>query len=155
MYPKASAGLVRSIAVDEAWRGCGLGTRLTEWVLQRAESLGLTQLYLFTMAAREFFARFSFAEVTLDDFPAGGAQVGPVPRRAALPLGGARGDEAQCAGLTASPPHCTIRPALEGMLMLSQPNSLIGPRSLLRPIAVGGGLGAVGGMSVPCGGPEH
>lgn len=63
------AGLVRSIAVEEAWRGRGLGRRLTERVLARAASLGLRRLCLFTMGAPNFFARFGFREVTLGDFP--------------------------------------------------------------------------------------
>lgn len=69
-YPEASAGLMRSIAVEDKLRGTALGTRLTEWVLERAASLGLARLYLFTMAAPDFFARFAFQQVALDDFPA-------------------------------------------------------------------------------------
>ena len=68
-YPEPSAGLVRSIAVDEGWRGHALGTRLTDWVLERAMSLALTQLLLFTVNARDFYLRFGFEDASLDDFP--------------------------------------------------------------------------------------
>jgi len=68
LEPYGHTGLLRSIAVNEAWRGRRLGARLTEWVFERARSLGIERLYLFTMGAREFFARFGFEEVTLDDF---------------------------------------------------------------------------------------
>jgi amino-acid N-acetyltransferase len=60
---------VRSIAVDEAWRGRGLGDQVTRWVLEHAATLGIERLFLFTMSAPEFFARYGFADVTLDDFP--------------------------------------------------------------------------------------
>jgi amino-acid N-acetyltransferase len=78
-----TSGLVRSIAVDEAWRGRGLGDQVTRWVLDRATALGIERLLLFTMSAPEFFARYGFADVTLDDFPAEArrsAQYGAVQR---------------------------------------------------------------------------
>jgi N-acetylglutamate synthase-like GNAT family acetyltransferase len=68
-YPAAPAALVRSMAVDEPLRGSGLGSEILHWVMERAQSLGLTQLYLFTMLASDFYARFGFETVTLNDFP--------------------------------------------------------------------------------------
>src|SRR3990172_7612428 len=46
-YPNASAGLVRSMAVEERLRGTRLGARILEWVSARATSRGITQLFLF------------------------------------------------------------------------------------------------------------
>jgi amino-acid N-acetyltransferase len=68
-YPAAHAALVRSMAVDESLRGSGLGTRILEWVMNRAAEQGLTQLYLFTMDAHDFYLRFGFVDSTLADIP--------------------------------------------------------------------------------------
>jgi amino-acid N-acetyltransferase len=77
------SGLVRSIAVDNAWQGRGLGDQVTRWVLERAAALGIERLLLFTMTAPDFFARFGFTDVTLDAFPVEArrsAQYGAVQR---------------------------------------------------------------------------
>lgn len=82
-YPKASACLIRSMAVDASLHGQGLGSRIMDWVIARAASLALRQLYLFTVNAREFYVRFGFEDATLDDFPEAArhsAQYGAVKR---------------------------------------------------------------------------
>jgi amino-acid N-acetyltransferase len=68
-YPAGETALVRSMAVDESLRGGGLGTRILEWVMERAASEGLTQLYLFTMDAHDFYLKFGWVDATLDDVP--------------------------------------------------------------------------------------
>lgn len=68
-YPGSDAGLVRSMAVEEALRGTGVGARILQWVLDRARTHGLTQVFLFTMDAAPFYARFGFRDATLDEFP--------------------------------------------------------------------------------------
>lgn len=68
-YAGCDAGLVRSMVVEVALRGTGVGARILEWVLERAHTLGLTQLFLFTMDAGPFYARFGFRDATLDEFP--------------------------------------------------------------------------------------
>ena len=63
-------GLLRSVAVDEDYRGQGLAAALIEAVLQRAQRVGLRSVYLLTTSARDYFARRGFAEVGRDDAPA-------------------------------------------------------------------------------------
>jgi len=69
VYPDCDAGLVRSMAVEEELRGSGLGARILEWVGAHARSLGIKELFLFTMHARDFYARFGYQDATLDEFP--------------------------------------------------------------------------------------
>lgn len=56
-----SAALLRSLAVQEGARGCGLGTRLMEACIRSARDAGLERLYLLTETAGGFFPRFGFA----------------------------------------------------------------------------------------------
>lgn len=70
VYAADAAGLVRSMAVEEGLRGTKLGRRILEWVLAHARELGLTRLYLFTMAAGDFYVHFGFEDATLEEFPA-------------------------------------------------------------------------------------
>jgi amino-acid N-acetyltransferase len=55
-------GLLRSVAVDEDYRGQGLGAALVEAVLERAATLGLGTVYLLTVDAHDYFARLGFAD---------------------------------------------------------------------------------------------
>lgn len=55
--------LLRSVAVDEAWRGRGVGVELTEAAFVLARSKGATAAYLLTTTAAEFFPRFGFARI--------------------------------------------------------------------------------------------
>ncbi|HEV7588380.1 MAG TPA: arsenic resistance N-acetyltransferase ArsN2 [Longimicrobium sp.] len=65
-----SAGLLRSVAVDPAWQGRGLGQRLTEERLRWAAARGLDTVYLLTTTAAGFFPRLGFAPVPRDEVPA-------------------------------------------------------------------------------------
>ena len=58
-----ASGLLRSVAVDEPRRGAGLGHQLTQAALDLARARGLSQLYLLTTTAAEFFPRFGFRVV--------------------------------------------------------------------------------------------
>ena len=60
-------GLLRSVAVDEALRGRGLGIRLTAAALELARAHGLRSVYLLTETAGGFFPRFGFRPVTRGD----------------------------------------------------------------------------------------
>ena len=62
-------GLLRSVAVDEDYRGQGLAAALIEAVLQRAQRVGLRSVYLLTTTARDYFARRGFTDVGRDDAP--------------------------------------------------------------------------------------
>ena len=69
VYPEDGAGLVRSMVVEEGLQRSGLGKRILDWVVAHARELGLLRLYLFTMNARDFYARYGFEDATLEDFP--------------------------------------------------------------------------------------
>jgi len=61
--------LLRSAAVAPEYQGCGIGSRLTENLLQRATSDGLERVVLLTTTASDFFARrFGFCETSRTAF---------------------------------------------------------------------------------------
>jgi amino-acid N-acetyltransferase len=62
--------LLRSVAVDEAWRSRGLGRALVARVVSDAEARGIPALYLLTTTAEQYFPSFGFAAVTRDAVPA-------------------------------------------------------------------------------------
>ncbi len=58
-----STGLLRSAAVAPEYQGCGIGSRLTQHLLQRAANDGVERVVLLTSTASEFCARrFGFCE---------------------------------------------------------------------------------------------
>ena len=63
------SALLRSLAVDPAYRGRGLGQRLTQKALEIARQKGLTHVYLLTETASKFFPRFGFRAVNRDEVP--------------------------------------------------------------------------------------
>jgi amino-acid N-acetyltransferase len=67
VYP--SGVLLRSVAVDAAWRGRGIGHQLTTAGLDLARSLGADAAFLLTTTAGEFFPRFGFARVENAEVP--------------------------------------------------------------------------------------
>ena len=57
--------LLRSAAVAPEYQGCGIGSRLTEHLLQRATNDGMERVVLLTSTASDFFARrFGFCETS-------------------------------------------------------------------------------------------
>jgi len=61
--------LLRSAAVAPEYQGCGIGSRLTEHLLQRATKEGLERVVLLTTTASDFFARrFGFCETSRTAF---------------------------------------------------------------------------------------
>lgn len=58
------AALLRSVAVDKAWRGQGLGQHLTQAALDLAQEHNVKTVYLLTETANEFFARFGFRSIS-------------------------------------------------------------------------------------------
>ena len=64
-YP--TAALIRSIAVDPAYRSHGLGRRLVRQLLDRLASRGLREFYLLTTTAEEYFARRGFKRIDRDE----------------------------------------------------------------------------------------
>jgi|SRR6185503_14856377 len=58
-----NTALLRSAAVTPQYQGCGIGSRLTEQLLQQAKNDGIERVVLLTTTAREFFERrFGFCE---------------------------------------------------------------------------------------------
>lgn len=62
-------GLLRSVAVDPAFRGDGIGTRLVGAAEDLARKLGLSALYLLTTSARDFFAGLGYLDCPRDQVP--------------------------------------------------------------------------------------
>jgi amino-acid N-acetyltransferase len=65
-----SAALLRSAVVSADQRGTGIGRRLVEQLLERAEEAGIDELYLLTTTAEDYFPRFGFAPTTRTAVPA-------------------------------------------------------------------------------------
>ena len=53
-------GLLRSLAVQPACQRAGIGAALVAKVLELASSVGISDLYLLTTTAAEYFQRFGF-----------------------------------------------------------------------------------------------
>jgi len=68
MYQRAA--LLRSVAVDPALQGHGLGRGLTEAALRLARERGVVEVYLLTTTAATFFPKFGFRAITRDAVPA-------------------------------------------------------------------------------------
>jgi len=63
------AAVLRSVCVDAAGRGTGLGVRLVRFCIESARTHGLVALYLLTETAAEWFPRFGFVCSDRDDVP--------------------------------------------------------------------------------------
>lgn len=61
--------LLRSVAVQEAARGKGLGRRLLEGTCERLRHLGVSTIFLLTLNAGHFFERLGFSSVDLAHIP--------------------------------------------------------------------------------------
>ena len=61
--------LLRSVAVDPAWRSQGIGRLLVTRVIADAESRGIHALYLLTTSAERYFPGFGFREITRNEVP--------------------------------------------------------------------------------------
>lgn len=64
-------GLLRSVAVDPAWQGRGVGAALTLERLRWAQARGLDAVYLLTNTAAGYFPKLGFAPVPRDEVPEG------------------------------------------------------------------------------------
>ena len=63
-------GLLRSVAVDPAVKGRGVGAAMTEWLIADSEASGLRALYLLTTTAEDYFPSFGFEKTARDTVPA-------------------------------------------------------------------------------------
>lgn len=64
-----SSALLRSVAVDEACRGQGIGRCLTDAALIAAKHHGVSQVYLLTETAPAFFASQGFRAIDRAEVP--------------------------------------------------------------------------------------
>jgi N-acetylglutamate synthase-like GNAT family acetyltransferase len=62
-------GILRSTAVDSAWRSRGLGRQLVERAIADADTRGMKALYLLTTTAERYFPRFGFAVTARESAP--------------------------------------------------------------------------------------
>jgi amino-acid N-acetyltransferase len=65
------SALLRSAAVEEDWRGSGVGRVLVERALDMARARGLNDVFLLTTTAEHYFPRFGFACVSRDSVTKG------------------------------------------------------------------------------------
>lgn len=68
---EGEVGLLRSVAVDEAHRGTGLGKELVEAMEEHARKQGVQELYLLTTTADAFFTSLGYRKLTREAAPAG------------------------------------------------------------------------------------
>jgi amino-acid N-acetyltransferase len=61
--------LLRSAVVSPEYRGSGVGSRLVEKVLERAEEEGIEELFLLTTTAENYFPRFGFMRTARSAVP--------------------------------------------------------------------------------------
>jgi amino-acid N-acetyltransferase len=66
----ADGALLRSVAVQEALRGSGLGHQIVRAALDLARQRGTTSVYLLTTTAEGFFPRFGFRQIVRAEVPA-------------------------------------------------------------------------------------
>jgi len=64
-----SSALLRSLAVAGPSRGAGLATRLVEVIVERAQQLGVGELWLLTTTAEGLFANLGFRTVSRVEAP--------------------------------------------------------------------------------------
>ena len=64
------SALLRSAAVEERWRGTGVGRALIDAALARARERGIRDVYLLTTTAEHYFPRFGFCCVGRESVPA-------------------------------------------------------------------------------------
>lgn len=65
------AGLLRSLAVEQAWRGTGLGQALVAHLERAAWHAGITELWLLTTTAESFFRKIGYRDGAREDAPDG------------------------------------------------------------------------------------
>ena len=64
-----SVALLRSAVVAPDHRGTGVGRKLVEQLLERAEEAGVDELYLLTTTAEKYFPRFGFTRTSRATVP--------------------------------------------------------------------------------------
>ena len=65
-----ASALLRSVAVEDSWRGTGVGRTLIDRALGQARQAGIHDIFLLTTTAEHYFPRFGFACVGRDEVTA-------------------------------------------------------------------------------------
>jgi amino-acid N-acetyltransferase len=65
------SALLRSVAVEESWRGSGVGQTLIERALEITREHGIKDVFLLTTTAEHYFPRFGFVCVSRDSVAEG------------------------------------------------------------------------------------
>jgi amino-acid N-acetyltransferase len=63
------SALLRSAAVEESWRGSGVGRALIDRALALSKERGIRDVFLLTTTAEHYFPRFGFACVGRESVP--------------------------------------------------------------------------------------
>ena len=66
-----ASALLRSVAVEDSWRGSGVGRTLIDRALDRARQVGIEDVFLLTTTAEHYFPRFGFSCVSRDSVTTG------------------------------------------------------------------------------------
>ena len=61
------SALLRSVVVEDEWRGTGVGGRLIDLALGEARVRGIQDVFLLTTTAENYFPRFGFACVAREE----------------------------------------------------------------------------------------
>ena len=61
--------LIRSIAVDDNFKGTGLGSKMTDFLIKQAKFQNFEGVYLLTLTAEKFFPKFGFQKISRDQTP--------------------------------------------------------------------------------------
>jgi amino-acid N-acetyltransferase len=69
LEPHGKCGLLRSLAVEEAYRGQGLGRALVSEMIGHAKDMGIKQLFLLTLTADRFFDKEGFERISRESMP--------------------------------------------------------------------------------------
>jgi amino-acid N-acetyltransferase len=67
---KSGRGEIAAIAVDRTYTGLGIGKRILSFLVDRARSLNIGNLYVLTTQTSDWFLQFGFIEGGLQDLPA-------------------------------------------------------------------------------------
>jgi amino-acid N-acetyltransferase len=61
--------IIRSIAVDDAYKGKGFGSKITRQLLNYAKETGMKDIYLLTTTAENYFPRYGFKKIDRQEVP--------------------------------------------------------------------------------------
>jgi amino-acid N-acetyltransferase len=66
-----ASALLRSVVVEDSWRGTGVGRKMIENALDEAKQRGIDDVFLLTTTAEHYFPRFGFTCVDRQAVAAG------------------------------------------------------------------------------------